>query len=52
MRWENLTIENEDSAALPGFRDPAVIRTFDAPEVARPIGRFPTASFASSVPWP
>src|SRR5438045_9097416 len=32
MRWENLTIENEESAALPGFRDPAVIRTFDAPE--------------------
>jgi DNA repair photolyase len=32
MRWENLTIENEESAALPGFRDPAVVRTFDAPE--------------------
>jgi len=32
MRWENLTIENEASAAIPGFKDPAVIRTFDAPE--------------------
>jgi DNA repair photolyase len=32
MRWGNLTIESEESAALPGFRDPAVIRTFDAPE--------------------
>jgi len=32
MRWENLTVENEASAAIPGFKDPAVIRTFDAPE--------------------
>ena len=31
MRWENLTIENQSAAALPGFKEPAVIRTFDAP---------------------
>jgi DNA repair photolyase len=32
VRWENLTIEQDDGARLPGFRDPAVVRTFDAPE--------------------
>ncbi len=32
MRWENLSIDHEERAALPGFRDPAVVRTFDAPE--------------------
>jgi DNA repair photolyase len=32
MRWQNLTVEHEDSHHLPGFRDPAVVRTFDAPE--------------------
>jgi DNA repair photolyase len=32
VRWENLSIDNEKRAALPGFRDPAVVRTFDAPE--------------------
>ncbi|MGV2384383.1 MAG UNVERIFIED_CONTAM: radical SAM protein, partial [Thermobifida fusca] len=32
VRWENLTVENEQRAALPGFSDPAVVRTFDAPE--------------------
>jgi DNA repair photolyase len=32
MRWDNLKIEQEEGARLPGFRDPAVIRTFDAPE--------------------
>jgi DNA repair photolyase len=32
VRWENLSIEEEERAALPGFRDPAVVRTFDAPE--------------------
>jgi DNA repair photolyase len=32
MRWDNLTVENERLAALPGFKDPAVVRTFDAPE--------------------
>jgi DNA repair photolyase len=32
VRWDNLTIENERSSALPGFKEPAVVRTFDAPE--------------------
>jgi DNA repair photolyase len=32
MRWDNLTIENEQGSTLPGFKEPAVIRTFDAPE--------------------
>jgi len=32
VRWDNLTIEAEESAALPGYREPAVIRHFDAPE--------------------
>jgi DNA repair photolyase len=32
VRWDNLTIENETGARLPGFREPAVVRTFDAPE--------------------
>jgi DNA repair photolyase len=34
MRWDNLRIERDsgESAHLPGFRDPATIRRFDAPE--------------------
>ncbi|MGH2992763.1 MAG: intein-containing Rv2578c family radical SAM protein, partial [Solirubrobacterales bacterium] len=32
MRWENLKVEQEEGARLPGYRDPAVVRTFDAPE--------------------
>jgi hypothetical protein len=32
VRWENLTVEHETGARLPGFRDPAAVRTFDAPE--------------------
>ena len=32
VRWDNLKVESEGSAKLPGFRDPAVVRTFDAPE--------------------
>jgi DNA repair photolyase len=32
VRWDNLTIETEESARLPGYRDPAVVRRFDAPE--------------------
>ena len=32
MRWENLQVEAEQEAALPGFKEPAVVRTFDAPE--------------------
>ena len=32
VRWQNLTVEHERGAALPGFKEPAVVRTFDAPE--------------------
>jgi DNA repair photolyase len=32
VRWDNLTVEADQEARLPGYRDPAVVRTFDAPE--------------------
>ena len=32
MRWENLKIGTEQGSRLPGYRDPATVRTFDAPE--------------------
>ena len=35
VRWDNLRLDTDDAAeqhALPGYRDPAVVRTFDAPE--------------------
>jgi DNA repair photolyase len=32
VRWDNLTINAEEQAALPGYREPAVVRHFDAPE--------------------
>jgi DNA repair photolyase len=32
MRWESLSTEAEAARALPGHREPAAIRTFDAPE--------------------
>jgi DNA repair photolyase len=32
MRWDNLRVEAEAEHQLPGYREPAVIRTFDAPE--------------------
>ncbi len=32
MRWNNLTIDADEGARLPGYRDPATIRRFDAPE--------------------
>ncbi|MDQ3740327.1 MAG: radical SAM protein, partial [Actinomycetota bacterium] len=32
MRWSNLTIGAEEQAQLPGYRDDAVVRRFDAPE--------------------
>jgi DNA repair photolyase len=32
MRWDQLRVENEDGRRLPGYRDEAVVRTFDAPE--------------------
>ncbi len=32
MRWDNLKTDAEASRQLPGYRDEAVVRTFDAPE--------------------
>ncbi len=32
VRWSNQTIEADDQARLPGYRDGAVVRHFDAPE--------------------
>ena len=36
VRWDNLTVQREEAEAsearLPGFREPATVRTFDAPE--------------------
>ncbi len=32
MRWDNLTTEAEEAARLPGYREPAIVRRFDAPE--------------------
>jgi DNA repair photolyase len=32
MRWDNLKIEHTEGARLPGYRDAATVRTFDAPE--------------------
>jgi DNA repair photolyase len=32
VRWDNLKVESEESRTLPGYREPAPIRTFDAPE--------------------
>jgi DNA repair photolyase len=32
MRWDQLKVENEAGRRLPGYRDEAVVRTFDAPE--------------------
>ena len=32
VRWNNLLVDAEEAQTLPGYRDPAVIRRFDAPE--------------------
>jgi DNA repair photolyase len=32
MRWDNLSTAADEAARLPGHRDPATIRRFDAPE--------------------
>src|SRR5688572_18259919 len=32
VRWDNLSIEAEEGQNLPGYRDPATVRRFDAPE--------------------
>lgn len=35
VRWENLTIGADEGTRLPGYRDPATVRTFDAPEALK-----------------
>src|SRR5829696_691081 len=32
MRWEDLSVDADAGRQLPGYKDPAVVRTFDAPE--------------------
>jgi len=32
MRWDNLTVDADEQAQLPGYRESAVVRRFDAPE--------------------
>jgi DNA repair photolyase len=32
VRWSNLTEDSEEQRRLPGYRDPAAVRRFDAPE--------------------
>jgi DNA repair photolyase len=32
VRWSNLTLDGEEQRRLPGYRDPAAVRRFDAPE--------------------
>lgn len=32
MRWDNLTVQADEQARLPGYRESAVVRRFDAPE--------------------
>ena len=32
VRWDDLTVDKEEQRRLPGYRDEAVVRRFDAPE--------------------
>jgi DNA repair photolyase len=32
VRWDNLKVETDREAPLPGFKEPAIVRSFDAPE--------------------
>lgn len=32
VRWDNLTVQADERARLPGYRETAVVRRFDAPE--------------------
>jgi hypothetical protein len=32
MRWDNLKVEADEARTLPGYTEPATVRTFDAPE--------------------
>jgi DNA repair photolyase len=35
VRWSNLTLDVEEQRRLPGYRDEAIVRRFDAPEALR-----------------
>jgi DNA repair photolyase len=32
VRWDNLKVDAEEARTLPGYREPATVRTFDTPE--------------------
>ena len=32
MRWDELKVDEEERRTLPGYKEPAAVRTFDAPE--------------------
>jgi DNA repair photolyase len=32
MRWDNLKVDTDEGHRLPGYKEPAAVRTFDAPE--------------------
>jgi DNA repair photolyase len=32
VRWDNLKVDSQEAHTLPGYREPAAVRTFDAPE--------------------
>ena len=32
VRWSNLTLDGDEQRRLPGYRDPAAVRRFEAPE--------------------
>ncbi|HWY90869.1 MAG TPA: hypothetical protein VNY31_09385, partial [Solirubrobacteraceae bacterium] len=32
VRWSNLTLSEDEQRRLPGYRDEAIVRRFDAPE--------------------
>jgi DNA repair photolyase len=32
VRWDNLTVDGDEQRQLPGYRDPASVRRFEAPE--------------------
>ena len=59
VRWSNLTTEAEETARLPGYRDDAVVRHFEAPGAIKTrfyevraktiLNRVPEASQVSTV---
>jgi len=41
VRWDNLTMAEDEGTRLPGYRDPATVRRFDAPEALDALLRDP-----------